>query len=289
MHVVPARGGEPAELARLAGSCSAVSWSPDGGHVAFLGIDEAGEPYGCEDSLWVVPAAAGPPRDLAPGRHQHLHLTLACDLLDWEVDAGGGLSWDGPGAVISPLTLAGQTSLWRFPLDGEPEQVDGCGPHVHGYARGGGRIVTLRGRVRGRAPPRGVRGGRRRLTRGGTAWQRPVAGITYEQVSVPGPAGPIRATLVSPRGAGRKALPLVLSIIGGPGVELGARAVAARPGARRGRRARADARPARLGELRPRLAGGDPRRLGRRRRRGSARLRGLGGGRRASPIRRAWA
>ena len=30
VFTVPARGGEPVELARLAGSCSAVAWSPDG-------------------------------------------------------------------------------------------------------------------------------------------------------------------------------------------------------------------------------------------------------------------
>ena len=59
VFTLPAAGGEPAELARLAGSCSTVSWSPDGAHLAFLGIDEAGEPYGCEDSLWVVPAGGG--------------------------------------------------------------------------------------------------------------------------------------------------------------------------------------------------------------------------------------
>ena len=219
VHVVPVRGGEPALLARLAGSCSAVSWSPGGEHVAFLGTDEAGEPYGCENSLWVVPAAGGRPRDLAPGRHLHLQLTLASDLFDWQVDAGGRLAWDGPDAIISPLTLAGHSALWRFPLAGEPAQLDGCGPHVHGYACGGGRIVTLRA-----GGPRslelfaeGAPGGRRRLTREGSAWQRPLAGIAYEDVSVPGPAGPIRATLASPRGAGRKALPLVLSIIGGPG------------------------------------------------------------------------
>jgi dipeptidyl aminopeptidase/acylaminoacyl peptidase len=101
--------------------------------------------------------------------------------------------------------------------------VEGCEPHVHGYAHGGGRIVTLRAAAGG-APElyaEQARGGPRRLTRDGAAWQRPLEGISYEDVSVPGPMAPIRATLVSPRGAGRKPLPLVLSIIGGPGSSWG--------------------------------------------------------------------
>ena len=61
----------------------------------------------------------------------------------------------------------------------------------------------------------------RRLTRDGAAWQRQLAGVALEQVSIPGPAGPIRATIAAPRGAGRAALPLVLSIIGGPGASWG--------------------------------------------------------------------
>jgi dipeptidyl aminopeptidase/acylaminoacyl peptidase len=223
VHVVPVRGGEPLELARLAGSCSGVAWSPDGEHVAFLGIDEAGEPYGCEHSLWVVPAVGGTPRDLAPGRHLHLHLTYGSDLIDFDVDGGGGLTWDGAEALICPLTLAGQTSLWRFPVSGQPAQLNGSGPHVHGYAAGGGRVVTLRAAGAGAVELHleRQRGAPLRLTRDGTAWQRPLAGVACEQVSIPGPGGPIRATVAAPRGAGGRALPLVLSIIGGPGSSWG--------------------------------------------------------------------
>jgi dipeptidyl aminopeptidase/acylaminoacyl peptidase len=225
VHVVPAAGGEPLELARLAGSCSHVCWSPDGAHVAFLGINEAGEPFGCEDSLWVVPSGGGEPRDLSPVMHlvMHLHVTQSCDLLDWEVDPGGGLAWDGAGAVLCPRARVGHTALWRFPLDGEAERVEGCEPHIHGYAHGGGRIVTFRA-AEGGAPElyaEQADGAPRRLTRDGAAWQRPLEGISYEDVSIPGPMLPIRATLVSPRGAGREPLPLVLSIIGGPGSSWG--------------------------------------------------------------------
>ena len=220
VHVVPARGGAPRVLARLAGSCGAVTWSPDGGHVAFLGIDERGEPCGCEDSLWVVPAGGGSARDLAPGRHLHLHLANACDLVDWEVGAGDAIAWDGAEAVIAPLTAEGQSALWRFPLDGEPAEVEGSGPHVQGFSARAGRIVTLRSTSAGVLDlyAEGEDGtGRRRLTREGSAWQRDLTGIACEQVSIPGPAGPIRATLLAPRGAGRRPLPCVLSIIGGPG------------------------------------------------------------------------
>ena len=223
VYAVPVRGGDPVELARLAGSCSAVSWSPDGRHIAFLGIDEAGEPHGCEESVWIVEAAGGAPRELAPGRHLHLRLTLASDLIDYEVEAGGGLTWEDAGAVLCPLTQHGQTSLWRFPLDGEPEPVAGSGPHLHGYAFAAGRVVSLRAAGAG-VPELHLdqpRGAPRRLTRDGAAWQRPLAGVACEQVSIPGPAGPIRATLAAPRGAGRRALPLVLSIIGGPGSSWG--------------------------------------------------------------------
>jgi dipeptidyl aminopeptidase/acylaminoacyl peptidase len=223
VYAVAVRGGEPVELARLAGSCSAVAWSPDGAHIAFLGIDEAGEPYGCEDSLWVVPAAGGPVRDLAPGRHLHLHLTLASDLLDWQVEAGERLSWDGGDAVVCPLTSEGQTALWRFPLAGEPGALPGGERHVDGWSHGAGRLVTLRATPAGAIELHEARDGAepRRLTRDGAAWQRALSGVAHEQVSIPGPAGPIRATLAAPRGAGRRALPLVLSIIGGPGASWG--------------------------------------------------------------------
>jgi dipeptidyl aminopeptidase/acylaminoacyl peptidase len=119
--------------------------------------------------------------------------------------------------------VAGQTALWRFPLAGEPAPLPDGDPHVHGCARGGGRCVTLRAAATGvvelhlerpGAPPH-------RLTRAGATWQRHLAGVAVEQVQIPGPAGPIRAMLAAPRGAGRAVLPLVLSIIGGPGSSWG--------------------------------------------------------------------
>jgi dipeptidyl aminopeptidase/acylaminoacyl peptidase len=218
LWAVAAGGGEPRAVARLAGTCSAPAWSPDGAWIAFRGIDEAGEPFGCEESPWIVPAAGGAPRDLAPGRHLHLHRALGSDLVDWDAAGGDDLSW-WDGAVVCPVTVAGRTRLWRFPLAGEPGPLAGCEPHIHGYAAGGGRVVTLRAAGSGMPELHLERpsGAPRRLTRGGGAVPRALTGIACEQVAIPGPAGPIRATLVAPRGAGRGRLPLILSVIGGPG------------------------------------------------------------------------
>ena len=184
--------------------------------------------------------------------------------------------------MICPVTDAGLTSLWSFPLDGRAR------------AARGKRAARPRERARRRArssrsarmAPGGAvelylerpEGAPRRLTREGAHWHRPLRGVACEQVSIPGPAGPIRATIAAPRGAAREPLPLILSVIGGPGASWGPEpwlpdlALAA-----------AGARmlmpdPRGSAQLRPRLAGGDRRRVGRRRRRRSARVRRLGGG-----------
>jgi dipeptidyl aminopeptidase/acylaminoacyl peptidase len=54
------------------------------------------------------------------------------------------------------------------------------------------------------------------VTREGSSWQRRFAGVELEELTLPGPAGPIHAWLASPRGAGRRRLPTVLHIHGGP-------------------------------------------------------------------------
>ena len=135
VHVVRARGGEPEELARLAGSCRFVSWSPDGAHVAFLGIDEAGEPYGCEDSLWIVPADGGSPRDLAHGRHLHLY----CHGLERPRRLGGR------GERCADL---GRCGCRDRPADAGRAEC-GLALSPGGRARRDGRVRAARARLRG--------------------------------------------------------------------------------------------------------------------------------------------
>ena len=71
------------------------SWSPDGERIAFRGVSEAGEPFAASESVYVVPAAGGRPRDLAPGRHLLLGPSDGSDVVDWRHDGGHALAWDG--------------------------------------------------------------------------------------------------------------------------------------------------------------------------------------------------
>ena len=117
--------------------------------------------------------------------------------------------------------MAGHTRL-ELSAGGRAGALEGCEPHVHGYAPGGGRIVTFRAAGAGAIELTPSSAGRpRRLTRDGTAWQRPLEGVAYEDVTMPGPAGPIRATARRASRRGPQALPLVLSIVGGPGSSWG--------------------------------------------------------------------
>jgi dipeptidyl aminopeptidase/acylaminoacyl peptidase len=212
---------EPREVASLGGACRMPSWSPDGGRIAFRGVSESGEPFAASESVFVVPAAGGRPRDLAPGRHLLLGPSDGSDVVDWRHDGGNALAWDGSETVLCLVTERGTTSFWRFPLDGEPTVQPGTEDHLlRGVGEAG--VIALLVPATGGAAEVAVleRGRRRRLTRNGSAWARPLARLQSEQVDVPGPGGPIRTWVLSPAGA-QGPLPTVLSIIGGPGATWG--------------------------------------------------------------------
>jgi dipeptidyl aminopeptidase/acylaminoacyl peptidase len=214
--------GSPVEVASLPGACRTPAWSPDGKLIAFRGTEEAGEPFGSAESVFVVPATGGTPRNLAPGTRLLLGPADGSDLIDWRGDGGNALAWDGPDSVLCPATDRGHSSFWRFPLEGAPGRVEGTGD---GFGRGvfdAGTVVLLTPGTGGAAELSIVeRGRKRRLTRHGSAWAAALSGLRSEHVAVPGPAGPIPAWVLSPAAAGDGPLPTVLSIIGGPGATWG--------------------------------------------------------------------
>jgi dipeptidyl aminopeptidase/acylaminoacyl peptidase len=214
--------GSPVEVGSLPGACRTPAWSLDGSLIAFRGTDEAGEPFGSAESIFVVPATGGSPRNLAPGTHLLLGPADGSDLFDWRRDGGMALAWDGADAVLCPATDRGDSSFWRFPLEGEPAPLQGTGD---AFGRGifdAGTIVLLTPGTGGAAELSVVeRGRKRRLTRHGSAWAAPLARLRSERIEVPGPAGPISTWVLSPAG-GEGPLPTVLSIIGGPGASWGA-------------------------------------------------------------------
>jgi dipeptidyl aminopeptidase/acylaminoacyl peptidase len=213
--------GSPSEVAALPGACRTPAWSPDGRHIAFRGIAEAGEPFAAPESVFVVSAGGGVPRDLAPDMHLFLGPSDGSDLIDWRREGGNALAWDGAETVLCPVTERGRSSLWRFPLVGAPSVQGGTeAPMFRGVYESGTLVLLVPGT--GDAAELAVveAGQRRRLTRHGSTWARPLAGLRTDQVDVPGPAGPIRTWVLSPANADGP-LPTVLSIIGGPGATWG--------------------------------------------------------------------
>jgi dipeptidyl aminopeptidase/acylaminoacyl peptidase len=217
VFTIAAEGAQaPREVGALAGGCRTPAWSPDGALLAFRGNDERDERLSSRESLWVVPAGGGTPRDLAPDLHMYPYPANASDLFDWRREGGQALHWDGPDAVLCPRTEGGRCALWRFPLDGVPTLVEGTdGPLQRVEARLG--VVAQIAPHGGAAELELVREGRRRrLTRHGSAWAAGHASLRTDEVDVAGPAGPIRTWVLSPADADGP-LPTVLSIIGGPG------------------------------------------------------------------------
>jgi dipeptidyl aminopeptidase/acylaminoacyl peptidase len=215
--VKAAGSGESVEVASLAGACRHPAWSPDGREIAFRGIDEEFEPFGASESIFVVPSGGGVPRDLAAGRHLYPQAVDGSDMLDWRREGGAALLWDGTDSVLCPVTERGLSSLWRFPLDGEPGKVEGTDSPLLRVALGRETLAIIVPAVGGAGEIAAVeRGTARRLTKHGSAWAAPLSGIRSDEVEVPGPAGPIHAWVLSPAGA-EGPLPTVLSIIGGPG------------------------------------------------------------------------
>jgi dipeptidyl aminopeptidase/acylaminoacyl peptidase len=204
------------ELASLAGDADYPSFSPDGRRLAFIGTDVEDPPDETPPSLWVMDLPAGKPRHLTPDLDRPIGEWAWCDLLMAEETGPAWLS-DAELAII--VGDRGRGLPYRVTLDRE------AGPMIDpGLRIAASGVAAAAGRVAISAAIDGLAGevwaledgGLRQVTREGSGWQRRFDGVDLDELTLPGPAGPIQAWLASPRGAGKRRLPTVLHVHGGP-------------------------------------------------------------------------
>jgi dipeptidyl aminopeptidase/acylaminoacyl peptidase len=205
------------ELASLPGDAERPAFSPDGRRLAFIGTDQEDPPDDLAPSLWVMDLPAGRPRNLTAEIDRPIGEWAWCDLLMAEEAPGPAWIDDGSLAVI--VGTNGRNVPYRVTLDGEATPM--MDPDRQIAAAG---VAVAAGKVAITAAVDGLAGdvwmveerGLRPVTREGSAWVRRFPMVELTELSLDGPGGPIQAWLASPAGAGRRRLPTVLHIHGGP-------------------------------------------------------------------------
>lgn len=204
-------------LASLAGDADHPAWSPDGRHLAFVGTDVADPPDEEPPSLWVTDARGRAPRRLTGPDEAPVGEWAWCDLV--ACDAVPGPAWLDDATLTVIAGLRGRNLPFRATLDGAFEpMVDPTLPLAAAAIRAaGGRVVMAAGIEGSGADLHEVRGGTlRQISTEGSGWQRRFPAVEIAEIEVAGPAGPIQVWVASPPGAGRRRLPTVLHLHGGP-------------------------------------------------------------------------
>lgn len=140
IYAVPAVGGTFQEITRIKGSSSAISPSPDGKRIAFVGVSNEPVRSYTQSDLWVAETTPGStPRNLTAN-------------FDWDVDdgllgdqepprGGGGTKplWGLNGkSLVTMVAQQGRANLDRFDVDsGEAEPVTTGDRAVFAYAQAG--------------------------------------------------------------------------------------------------------------------------------------------------------
>ena len=205
------------ELASLAGDADRPSFSPDGTRLAFVGTDVADPADDVPPALWVMDLPGGTPRNLTASLDRPVGEWAWCDLLMVEETPGAAWLEDGSLGVI--VGDRGRDVPYRVTLDGKATPLVDAGLAIAaaGIEAAGGTIVISAALDGASGDVWELReGAPRRVTREGSAWQSRFPRVELTEHQLDGPAGPIHAWLASPVGAGRRRLPTVLHIHGGP-------------------------------------------------------------------------
>jgi dipeptidyl aminopeptidase/acylaminoacyl peptidase len=212
-----ARSPRVRELVSLRSDADRPAFSPDGRRLAFVGIDVADPPDHVDPSLWVMELPSGEPRNLTADLDRPIGDWAWCDLVMAE-DASGPV-WLDDATLAVIVGREGRGIPYRVSLDGRAEpMVDPAAQlAAAGLAAASGQVAVSAGMSGRPGEVLGIEGGRLRpITREGSAWQRRFPAVELSELTLDGPGGPIQAWLASPGNAGRRRLPTVLHIHGGP-------------------------------------------------------------------------
>jgi dipeptidyl aminopeptidase/acylaminoacyl peptidase len=165
----------------------------------------------------VMDLPGGPPRNLTAALDRPVGDWAWSDLL--MCDDMPGPVWLDEGSLATVIGDRGRNLPYRVDLDGTTTPlldpalpVAACAIQV-----AAGRMALGAARAGGAGEVWALEDGRmRQVTREGSSWQRRFPATEVRELTIPGPAGPIQAWLVSPDGAGRRRLPTVLHLHGGP-------------------------------------------------------------------------
>ncbi|HJU42678.1 MAG TPA: protein kinase [Vicinamibacterales bacterium] len=126
-YIVPVSGGERRRLASTFFSADYPVWSPDGGHILFLGAEDDKRPVAERYDWWVVPVAGGAP---APtGALSALRSKGVAPVWrepgEWINDSIVFAASTSQYATVLSTGLINQSSIWSVRLASNPWRIDG--------------------------------------------------------------------------------------------------------------------------------------------------------------------
>ena len=205
------------ELASLAGDADWPAFSPDGRRLAFIGTDVDDPPDEVSPAVWVMDLPAGRPRPLTVALDRPAGDWAWCDLM--MAEEAPGPVWLDDASLGVVIGDRGRNVPYRVDLDGSTAPLTDPSSRIacSGIEVAAGRVVVSAA-IDGRSGEVHAveNGSLRAITREGSGWQRRFPTVELSELEFDGPAGPIHAWLASPAGAGKRRLPTVLHIHGGP-------------------------------------------------------------------------
>ncbi|MGI8657365.1 MAG: S9 family peptidase [Candidatus Limnocylindria bacterium] len=205
------------ELAGLAGDADRPSYAPDGRRLAFIGTDVDDPADEVPPSVWVMELPGGRPEPLTARLDRPVGEWAWCDLLMTEETPGP--AWIDEATLGVIIGDHGRDIPYRVSLDGSASPlVEASLPiAASGIEAAAGHVVVAAALDAGAGDLYAIEHGRLRpISREGSSWMRRFPAVELAELELPGPGGPIHSWLASPRGAGRRRLPTVLHVHGGP-------------------------------------------------------------------------